>query len=183
MMTIAERIRGLTGRAVEATTPIADRIRDLSDKALGVTRYEKPKPVYSLKDRGVDLDENDMGELRNVLYAEISNRDPEKQKMESRAIVNTALNRIPQYKEKGKTLRLSDVLREKNQYQGYNPDDPKSQYMVAKSGKGNAKKLAAIDEVLNEIKGGEFKDTTDGKVFYVHEDDGRITLKDGKLYQ
>lgn len=159
--------------------------RTFADKLLGrstIVRKPDAGPVkpYALPKRGVDLDEGDLGELRNVLYAEISNRDPEKQKLETRVIVNTALNRIKEYAAKGRKLTLAEVLREPNQYQGYAPNDSKSQYAVAASGKGNTKKLAAIDEVLNEIKGGKLDDNTNGAVFYKHNPDGSIVYDDKK---
>lgn len=161
----------------------AKKVQEAADTVMGVTRIEKEKPTYSLPDRSIDLDDDDIGELRNVLYSEISNREPEKQKTESRAIINTALNRIPQYKEKGKNLKLAEVLRQPNQYQGYQPDKEDSQYRIAKDGKGNAKKLAVIDEVLEELKSGKLKDDIGGAVYYIHENDGRLTVKDGKLYE
>lgn len=157
--------------------------RTMMDKMMGrttVKRKEKEGKPYKLADRGVEFDDDDVAELRNVLYSEISNRDPEKQKMESRVILNTALNRMGQYRDRGRELTLGDVLREPNQYQGYMPDNEKSQYNVARSGKGDKKKLAAIDEVIQEVISGKLEDTTNGAVYYIHHPDGRIEFDDKK---
>ncbi len=207
MLPLFHRVETLANKALEVAKPLAERVeklatnvvqdlkpeparqepgsdfqhqeRTFADKLMGRSEIKRTGPIPNeVPDRNVKLTDDDLQELRNVLYAEISNRDPEKQKLESRVIVNTALNRIKQYGAKGRQLALAQVLREPNQYQGYAPDKPDSQYNVVKSGKGNTKKLAAIDAVLEELKGGAFKDETNGAVFYFHKPDGSIQYDD-----
>lgn len=152
--------------------------------------YTRPQatttaPVsYNLKDRGVQLTDSDLKELRNVLFAEVSNRDPEKQMFESRIIANTALNRIPQYAEKNKKMNLANVLMAPNQYQGYGSKEYNRFINNATTTENpfDQRKIQAIDSVINEIKSGNFKDTTDNSVFYVHDPKGRIWTKPGKLF-
>lgn len=155
----------------------------------GPTTYTAPvatsTPTYKIPDRGVELTDKDISELRNVLFGEVSNRDPERQAFEARIITNTALNRIPQYAEKKKNMNLASVLAQPNQYQAYGG---KEYNRLIKNATTTAnpmdqQKLKAIDDVISELKSGNFQDTTDGKVFYVHDPQGRIWLKDGGLYK
>ena len=66
--------------------------------------------------RGMKVRDNDLAEAEKILYAEVSNRTPEKQKFETRHIINTAINRMAERKKS-----LKDVLQEPYQYQGYAP--------------------------------------------------------------
>ncbi len=133
--------------------------------------------------RGVPLTDRDMSTLRNVLFAEISNRNPAKQALEARTIINTALNRIPQYTaQQGAAVGLHDVLTMPNQYQGYG--SPEYQRISNNATTTvDAPKLKAIDDTLNQMKSGNFPDTTGGRVFYHHDPQGQIILRDGTLYK
>lgn len=137
-------------------------------------------PTYGV--RGTQLTDADLSQLRNVLFAEISNRDPQHQQLEARTIINTALNRIPQYAQKGKSMTLSDVLTAPNQYQGYNSPEYK-RFVAGSTTPADGQKVAAINGVIGQLKSGSFPDTTNGRVFYHHDPQGRIWLQDGGLYQ
>jgi len=141
-----------------------------------------PINQYQLKDRNVALTDDDVNELRHILFGEVSNRAPEKQEFEARVIANTALNRIPQYAEKGKNYALKDVLAQPNQYQAYGGNEYK-RLRENKITPVDEPKLKSIDKVLGEIKSGNFADNTEGSVFYSHDPTGRIWLKGGKLYK
>ncbi len=143
---------------------------------------ETPQPNEpSVTVRDVTVKQSDIDELRNVLYAEISNRPEEKRKLEARVIINTALNRLKENQATGKGPQtLLEVLSQPNQYQGYRPGDEKSQYEVARSGKANRAKMAAIDEVLREMVDGSLEDTTGGAFYYVHRPDGSIIYDNKK---
>lgn len=145
------------------------------------TTYEAPKPK-AYKTRAGDITEEDLNELRAVLFGEISNRASDKQRLEARTIINTAINRMSQYKEKGKDMTLAQVLQAPNQYQAYGGGE----YSRIKTGgtkPTDQQKIQAIDDVIGTLKEGLLPDTTGGRVFYVHEPDGRIILKDGTLYK
>ncbi len=132
--------------------------------------------------RGVQMTPQDLQTLRNVLFAEISNRGSDKQQLEARTIANTALNRIPQYGAQGKNMSLHDVLTAPNQYQGYN--SPQYQRIASNATTtADAQKLGAIDSVIGEMKTGKFPDTTGGRVYYHHDPQGQIWLRDGSLYK
>lgn len=139
-----------------------------------------PAGVYNV--RGLTLNDRDLQTLRNVLFAEISNRDPQKQQLEARTIINTALNRIPQYHERGNKATLHDVLSMPNQYQGYNSREFKRITNNATT-TVDAPKLKAIDDTIGQLKSGQFEDNTGGRVFYRHDGQGQILLKDGPLYK
>lgn len=139
-------------------------------------------PTYEIKDRGVKLNEEDLALLRKVLFSEVSNRNPNRQDFESRIIANTALNRIPQYAERGGPTTLSGVLTMPNQYQGYGSKEYERISNNATTSV-DAPKLTAVDNVINDIKAGKLQDNTGGNVFYQHDPAGKIWVKGGKLYR
>ncbi len=152
----------------------------IPQKLSASTPQETPQaPVV----RGVPITPQDLSELRNTLFAEISNRDSQKQGLEARTIINTALNRVAQYAKKGKNLSLAEVLKQPNQYQG----SGSKEYNRIKNGllmPTDQQKVQAIDEALRELAGGRFTDNTSGAVYYQHAPDGSIHYDDSKtLYQ
>lgn len=154
--------------------------KQLNDKAKG---EHKTHELYVVPDRNVIFTPHDVQELKPVIFAEVSNRTPDKQELEVRTILNTALNRIQQFKEKGIDKTLTEVLQMPNQYQGY----LSKQYKLFKKGSGSmldSKKVATtsalVDKVLKEIMSGEFKDNTNGAAFYVHKPNGSIEYDNTK---
>ena len=151
-----------------------------SSNASYTSNTPAPAPTYNV--RGANLSNQDLQTLRNVLFAEISNRNPTKQALEAKTITNTALNRIQQYNANGKQYGLHQVLTEPNQYQGYNSPE----YQRIASGQTtttDAQKLNSIDGVIGQMKTGNFPDNTGGKVFYHHDNTGKIWLANGSLYK
>lgn len=145
--------------------------------------YTEPLKSYSLQNRGVSLTDSDLDELAYILMGEVGNRGPEKQDLEARVIINTALNRLNEYASGGKKKTLADVLRMPNQYQGYMPDNPESQYSKAKSGKMDEltkSKFQFIRSVVDSLKQGKFEDNTNGAFYYVHNPDGSIEYDDSR---
>lgn len=164
---------GLAAAAVAAAQPTK----------LSYTRQENPllPQTYHIPDRGVNITDSDLQEARKILFAEISNRSPERQVFETKIILNTAINRMKQYKERGINKTLTQVLQEPNQYQGYGS----KQYNIATTSKFDPlskKKMQTIDTALDEIKTTGLPDNTNGSVFYVHNKDGSITLRNGPLF-
>jgi len=131
--------------------------------------------------RNVEINDDDIEELRRILYSEIGNRSQEKRALEAKVVINTALNRLAENKKHNRGPQtLADVLRQKNQYQGLGT----KQYDIAASGKGNVKKMEAIDDVLAALVRGEIQDTTNGAFYYIHNPDETITYDDQrKLYK
>jgi hypothetical protein len=142
---------------------------------------------YYIRDNPIS--ELDLDEAKAVLYAEISNRTPEKQKLEAQTILNTAFNRQEYYNKIGyrgkKDWTLTDVLQEKNQYQGYAPEGIKndkgklveSQYQKYKANKKeelSQQKIDAIDQLLAKVRDGSFINNISDYRFYTHKPDGRI---------
>ncbi len=126
---------------------------------------------YNLKNRGVAISDSDIEAFKPLLYGEVSNRAPDKQALEANVILNTALNRVKAYGERGQKKTLSDVLAMPNQYQAYggpqykmyaNPTDP-----VALA------KKKQIDDIVNgihaQVKAGQYDDNTEGAYYYVHD--------------
>jgi hypothetical protein len=142
---------------------------------MSYTAPETPKSQPELASvRGVNINKADFDNYaRPVIYGEVTNR-PDKKDLESRVILNTAINRISAYKTKGKDRSLADVLSQPNQYQAYNGP----QYNLYKSGGGNSldkRKKEEVDRTLNDIwnemKKGDFTDNTAGAYYYQHEGD------------
>ncbi len=140
------------------------------------TTYEAPvqqpqaqQDSVVIPDRGVTVKKAEADTLRKVLFAEISNRNPEKQTLEAHTIINTILNRM---KQSGKSLQ--EVITQPNQYQGYGSRE----YQRISSGKttaNDAQKLKAIDSTIQKLLAGDFPDNISGWTFYHHNPDGSIT--------
>ncbi len=129
-----------------------------------------PKPVpIPIQGRNVSIDPAHLPTLRNTLFAEISNRDPNKQQLEARTIINTMLNRMQQ--QKGKSLQ--DIITAPKQYQGYGSKEYQ-RIVAGKTTMADAQKLKAIDAIISELKSGKFADNIGGSAFYTHKPDGRI---------
>ena len=137
--------------------------------------------------RGVDITADDLSELEPILFAEISNRTPDKQFLEGRTIINTALNRFPLLNSRGRATTLRDVLTQPNAYQGYDPQGiSNKQYNLYRSGQLtelDQQKVGVVKKLTQELLSGKFEDTTGGRVFYTHDKQGRIWLDDRKLYR
>jgi len=137
-----------------------------------------PAPVqYNLKDRGVQISDDDINSFKPLLYGEVSNRTPDKQALEANVILNTALNRVREYGNKGQKKSLSEVLSMPNQYQAYggkqyqayhNPPDE-----VAAAKKRQVDLI--VENIRNQIKSGKYPDNTQGAYYYVHNPDSTIT--------
>lgn len=140
-----------------------------------------PAPVpttYQIKDRGVQITDEDLNAVRPLLYGEVSNRTPDKQALEAHVILNTALNRIKGYSEKGQKKTLTDVIAMPNQYQAYggkqyqvynNPPDA-----VAAAKKKQIDMI--VDNIRQQIQSGDYPDITEGAYYYVHDPKtGKIT--------
>ena len=138
-----------------------------------------PKRV-SLQGRNVMVDDNDLEESKRIIFSELSNvGTPDERKQEARHIINTAINRVPQKKRD-----LINVLRERNQYQGYGT----KQYNLAagdsaKLDAPGAEKMKLVQSIIDEMRTGNFPDTTKGAAFYVHQPDGKLVLNHKPLFK
>lgn len=147
------------------------KIEDISMK-IG---SDAPMQVYKARD--VDFNDEEIEELRNILYGEISNRPKDKQALEARVIINTALNRIKENRDLGMSFdTMMKVLHQDNQYQALGG----KQYELAKRGEADPDKMAVIDEVIEELKQGKIKENTNGAFYYIHNPDGSITYDDNR---
>jgi len=131
---------------------------------------EKPISV-----RGLEAKPKELNLLKAILFSEISNRKPEKRELESRVIANTALNRMA---EVGKTLE--QVLTQRNAYQGIKNKEFRK-VMKGELNELDKEKMAVVEKIIEEIMSGNFEDNTEGSVFYIHNPDGSITYRSGKL--
>ena len=156
-------------------------------------KKEEPKPIiYDIKNRGVKFTEDDLKVLKPLMFSEISNREPDKQKLEFNTILNTAINRMGEYKKvKGRDYSLSEVLQMSNQYQGYEPNGRKekggkvieSQYQIW--GRNDlvgtsSKKREYINSLVDSIGNNDIIDNTQGAFFYQHNPDQTITYDNNK---
>ena len=125
---------------------------------------------------------NDLEEAKAILFGEISNRSLDKQKLEAQTILNTAFNRMDEYRKRGQEKTLTEVLQMKNQYQAYNG----AEYKRFKQGKLNdtdKRKVEAINAIIEQILDGSFQNNIGNRVFYKHLSDGRIIADSRKLFR
>lgn len=174
-------------QAIDGTAQISDKegakgfAKNFLQKLIPSKTYEikpdKPKEseTITIKDRGIQAKPKELDILRGILFSEISNRPQEKQELESRVIANTAFNRM---KEQSKTLE--QVLTQIGAYQGITNE----QFKKAMKGQLNdldKEKMKIVEKIIEEIKSGQFGDNTENSVFYIHNPDGTITYRPGKL--
>ena len=157
-----------------------------------IKKEEKKTEVpnkYVIKNRGLELTDDDIQEAKHILFSEISNRDDDKKSLEAKVILNTALNRMVAYRERGENKNLKEILQSPNQYQGYSPDGLKkgnktveSQYQKSVLGKldePSKQKKQVVDSLVDELKNGDYEDNTNGAYYYTHDEKtGKITYDD-----
>lgn len=161
---VAQVVQSLPKQTVQAVQNIPQQI------AQGAQAI--PQKIYNV--RGAVLQAPDIDEARRIVFSEISNRAPEKQELETRILLNTAINRLNAYKAKGQDVTLTDVLRMKNQYQGYGTNQYKL-YSEQATDTPTQKKKEQVDAIINrllaEIEAGTFQDNTNGAFYYSHKGD------------
>jgi hypothetical protein len=143
--------------------------------------YTPPAPVtpatYHLPDRQAKVTDTDIDSFRPLLYGEVSNRNFDKKKLEADVIFNTVLNRQKEYAKRGQVKSVSDILAMPNQYQAYG--GPQYQEYASSTNPISAAKKKEVDAIVDEIKDrirrGDYKDTTEGAYFYIHNPDQTIT--------
>jgi len=146
-----------------------------------ISNYMPPvqAPIqYELKDRGVKLTEEDLKAIRPIIYGEVSNRDISKKQLEANVIMNTILNRMKEYATKGRPKSLSEVVSMPNQYQAYGGNQYNLYHNPADFLGAEKKKQvdSVMDTIDNQIRNGQYPDTTEGAFYYNHEP------KTGKIY-
>lgn len=151
------------------------------------TKKELPKQTdsYTEKDRGITITDKDVKELTPILFGELSNRSLEKQELEARVILNTALNRVAEFNKRGKNMTLEEVLKMPNQYQAYGGKQYKeftSNKLDLPTQKKKKATEALVKKLMSEIENGTFRDNTNGAVFYVHKPNGEITFNNKPLF-
>lgn len=138
-----------------------------------------PKQTYYIRDNAVTP--SDLDEAKAILFGEISNRTPDKQRLEAQTILNTAFNRMDAYRKRGINKTLTEVLQMDNQYQAYKGKE----YTRFKTGSlqpTDQQKQDAIEEMIGKVKDGSFQNNIGDSVFYAHKPDGRIVATNKKLF-
>lgn len=134
------------------------------------SHYERP---VNRSYNGVEISPEDEMELRKIVQSEVSNRGPKEIDLETDVLFNTAVNRVKAYREKGQDVKLVDVFRMPNQYQGYNTPLYKA-YGTATTtlDKARQKKVDdSVNRVISQINDGTYKDVTNGAFYYQHKGD------------
>lgn len=142
-----------------------------------------PMPAkYHIKDRNVQLTDNDFEAMKPLLYGEVSNRTPDKQALEANVILNTVLNRMGEYRKRGKNKSLEEVISMPNQYQAYGGPQYKEYHAPSNPISAAKRKQidAIVDAIKESVKRGEHVDNTGGAYYYVHEKDGKIRYDNKK---
>lgn len=149
------------------------------------TKYNRSD--YYPEVRGVEISRKEFDQYaRPIIFGEVSNRPTDKKDLESRVILNTAINRMKENHGRGNRTTLKDVMTEENQYQAFEGE----QYNLYNQG-GNmldVDKRKEINEILDtiygEMRGGTFEDNTNNAFYYQHKEDGSIEFDDERpLYK
>jgi hypothetical protein len=139
-------------------------------------------PTYHLPDRGVKVTDADIEAFKPLLYGEVSNRKFPKKQLEADVILNTALNRQAEYAKRGKEKTVAEILAMPNQYQAYG--GPQYQEYASTTNPVSAAKKKEVDTIVESIRErirrGDYKDTTQGSYFYIHNPDKTITYDNKK---
>lgn len=162
---------------------VMDAIKTGGGRVVEATNPRPPAPAVATV-RGVDIDKKDFDEtFRPILFGEVSNRSGSKKDLEARVILNTAINRLVEHRNRGTGKGFKDILTQPNQYQAYGGE----QYNLYLSGDGeklDVKKKQEVDRLLDslwtEMVSGQLEDNTRGAFYYIHNDDGSITYDDLK---
>ena len=135
------------------------------------------KTFLSAPDRklNIQIKPEDVDEIVNGIFAEAYHEydNPDVVKKETRQILNSIINSVPQ-----STLSFSELLR--NRLDAIRLQDP--QYLNAKSGKLdylNRQKYNIIKNEVEKIMREGIKDTNDGKIFYLRNGKGPLKLYPG----
>lgn len=130
------------------------------------------KPMQQVpKVRGVDMTPEQIDAIKRIVYSEVSNRPEDKKDLETRVLLNTAINRVGAYNKRGSKKTLKDVFEMPNQYQGFGTrlykeyDKPRNVL--------EQQRKAQIDAIVNRLvaEGEQFKDNTEGAYYYKHVGD------------
>lgn len=141
---------------------------------------EGPNQNFYIRDNTISA--SDLEEAKAILFGEVSNRSSDKQMLEAQTILNTAFNRMDEYRKRGIEKTLTEVLRMPNQYQAYGG----KQYTKYKSGaieKIDHQKIEAIDAMLAKVRDGTFQNNIGNYTFYSHKPDGRIIAVGKPLFK
>ena len=135
------------------------------------THYEAPKKeemsIYKIKDRPVEVKDDEIKDLGAVAFGEAGNNIDE-----IRMVMNVAINRANQgngdvFKE------LSKKGKSRPEFQAYGGKQY-NDFMTDNLDFVSKKKAALVNQVLNEIKNGTLVDNTDGATYFSHGDDGKL---------
>lgn len=138
------------------------------------------QPKYEIKNRAVKLSNDDIEEAKKVMFAEVSNRPPDKQDLEVRVILNTAINRMKENEAVGKAKTLTQILQEPNQYQGYQNKQYKKLVNDELDDLSKEKKAKINALVEKYLKSEKFDDNTNNAFYYIHNKDESISYDDEK---
>lgn len=134
------------------------------------------KNIYSLKNRGVDITDDDLSAIRPLIYGEVSNRDISKKELEANVIFNTAINRAREYSARNQPKTISEIIAMPNQYQAYGGKQY-NLYNAPSNDLEKQKKIEVdmiIDKIAEQIRNGTYDDNTEGAYYYIHTPDGKI---------
>lgn len=147
-------------------------------KAEAAEMSQAPKAHY-IRDNAIS--DQDLEEAKAILFGEVSNRSPQKQQLEAQTILNTAFNRMDEYRKHGQQKTLAEVLQMPNQYQAYKGKEY-ARFKAGKTRPTDEAKLIAIEAMLAKVKDGSFENNIGDYKFYSHKPDGRIVAVNKPLF-
>lgn len=176
---LSDRLRGFTHETSTPQTLFTDPpIAQPAQMALP----QIPSQPQTFKVRDNFLALNDLEEAKAILFGEVSNRPLNKQILEAQTILNTALNRMEEYRRLGKPKTLTEVLQMPNQYQAFKGKEY-NKFKDGKTGELDKRRIEAIEKVITELKDGTLKNNIPGYFFYSHRPDGSIQAVKKPLFK
>lgn len=125
-------------------------------------------PKYKVKDRPVEVLDDELKDLGGVIFGEAGNNIDEMRKIANVVINRSNQSYKPVFNELSKKSKNGGF--EFNAYSGKQYNN----YMTDNLDFVSKKKAALVDKVIDEIKRGELSDNTGGATYFSHGKDGQL---------
>lgn len=125
-------------------------------------------PKYKIKDRPVEVLDDELKDLGGVIFGEANNNIDEMRKIANVVINRSNQSYKPIFNELSKKSKNGGF--EFNAYSG----DQYNKYMTNNLDFVSRRKAELVNQILKEIKNGTLVDDTNGAVYFSHGKDGKL---------